>query len=142
MLTDLLEDCDSKIYLNGNLNRRMVHRVLIIDTITKEFEIHNNIRWYLSGHYKGIADYSQPGTLILRYTRDEESKTDIDYTITFRYTINKTQTTHYDGRTMYYSEHTTTFDRSVFTPPENKESTQSEPLELYIISHYDDVGDD
>lgn len=79
--------------------------------------------------------------LILTYKRDEVSKTDINHIITYRYSINKKLTEHFDGRTFYQSGYTTTFDRSVFIPPEiTIESNQNEPL--YIVSYYDEIEED
>lgn len=141
MLTDLTND-ENYIYVEAHPEYYDSMESLAINTETKEFEICEGGGQHISKIYKGTADYSQPDTLVLHYTREEQSKTDMDYTISFRYSIENTQTKHFNGYELFVSNYTTTFDRSLLTPPDQATSHEHDPLIFYTVTHTEECDVD
>lgn len=133
MLTDLTNE-ENYIYLEAHPEYYDSMESLAINTETKEFEICEGGGQHIIKIYIGTADYSQPGTLVLHYTQEKQSKTDMDYTISFRYSIENKQTKHFNGYELFVSNYTTTFDRSLLTPPDQATSHEHDPLIFYTVN--------
>lgn len=138
MLTDLTNS-EGYIYVEAHPEYYDSMMSLAINTETKEFEICDGGGQHIDKLYKGAADYSVPNTLTLNYKREDVSKTDIKHTITFRYTITKQTTKHFDGYGLRVSNHFITFDdRSLLTPPDQTTSYPSDPLVFYTVDDTED----
>jgi hypothetical protein len=142
MLTDLTNS-EGYIYVEAHPEYYDSAMSLAINTETKEFEICDGGGQRIDTLYKGTADYSTPSILILNYKREDISKTDINHTITFRYTVTKQTTKHFDGYGLRVSNNFVTFDdRSLLTPPDQPKSHPSDPLVFYTVDDNEDCDVD
>jgi hypothetical protein len=142
MLTDLTNE-ENYIFLEAHPEYYDSAMSLSINTETNEFEICDGGGQRMDTLYKGTADYSVPNTLTLNYKREEVSKTDIKHTITFRYTITKQITKHFNGYGLHVSNYFVTFDdRSLLTSPDQPTSHPSDPLVFYTVDDTEDCDVD
>lgn len=142
MLTDLTNK-ENYIFLEAHPEYQDSAMSLAINTETNEFEICDGGGQRMDTIYKGTADYSVPNTLTLNYKCEGVSKTDINHTITFRYTVTKQTTKHFNGYGLHVSNNFVTFDdRSLLTPPDQSVSHPSDPLVFYTVDDNEDCDVD
>lgn len=137
MLSDLVNE-EGYIYIEAHPEYNDSSMSLAINTKTHEFEICDGGGQHMDAIYRGTADYSKPGILVLHYTHEDISEEDMDYTITFNYNVTHATTKHYNGYGLHVSDHYATFDRSLLTPPDLSECHPHDPLVFYTVNGIED----